>query len=139
MEWRQSWFSGGMTWGQNGARMAPFLEALTMNSSKLNLRLPEDLRVQAQALAERNGLSLNALCVLALRSHVDWQSGKVPPRLIASMNRANGRPASALSSPVHAEMLASTTVVPRVGANQPCPCGSGEKYKRCHGSARGKA
>jgi hypothetical protein len=22
---------------------------------------------------------------------------------------------------------------PRVGANDPCPCGSGQKYKRCHG------
>lgn len=24
---------------------------------------------------------------------------------------------------------------PRVGRNDPCPCGSGKKYKRCHGSA----
>ena len=24
--------------------------------------------------------------------------------------------------------------VPRVGRNQPCPCGSGLKYKRCHGA-----
>ncbi len=23
--------------------------------------------------------------------------------------------------------------VPRVGRNDPCPCGSGRKYKRCHG------
>jgi preprotein translocase subunit SecA len=22
----------------------------------------------------------------------------------------------------------------RVGRNDPCPCGSGKKYKRCHGS-----
>lgn len=22
---------------------------------------------------------------------------------------------------------------PRIGRNDPCPCGSGEKYKRCHG------
>ena len=25
--------------------------------------------------------------------------------------------------------------VKKVGRNQPCPCGSGKKYKRCHGSA----
>lgn len=25
------------------------------------------------------------------------------------------------------------SAVPKVGRNQPCPCGSGEKYKRCHG------
>ncbi len=23
--------------------------------------------------------------------------------------------------------------VPKVGRNDPCPCGSGKKYKRCHG------
>jgi len=26
-------------------------------------------------------------------------------------------------------------VVPKVGRNHPCPCGSGKKYKRCHGRA----
>jgi hypothetical protein len=24
-------------------------------------------------------------------------------------------------------------VYPKVGRNDPCPCGSGKKYKRCHG------
>ncbi|MCB9647098.1 MAG: SEC-C domain-containing protein [Deltaproteobacteria bacterium] len=24
----------------------------------------------------------------------------------------------------------------RVGRNDPCPCGSGKKYKKCHGAAR---
>ncbi len=28
---------------------------------------------------------------------------------------------------------ASGAAVPRVGRNQPCPCGSGKKYKHCHG------
>ena len=26
-----------------------------------------------------------------------------------------------------------STVVPKVGRNDPCPCGSGKKYKQCHG------
>jgi len=25
----------------------------------------------------------------------------------------------------------------RVGRNDPCPCGSGKKYKKCHGSGEG--
>jgi preprotein translocase subunit SecA len=25
--------------------------------------------------------------------------------------------------------------VPKVGRNDPCPCGSGKKYKKCHGAA----
>jgi len=24
---------------------------------------------------------------------------------------------------------------PKVGRNDPCPCGSGKKYKKCHGTA----
>jgi SEC-C motif domain protein len=27
-----------------------------------------------------------------------------------------------------------TRTAPKVGRNDPCPCGSGKKYKRCHGS-----
>jgi preprotein translocase subunit SecA len=29
--------------------------------------------------------------------------------------------------------FASTTNLPQVGRNDPCPCGSGKKYKQCHG------
>ncbi|MCZ2399646.1 MAG: SEC-C domain-containing protein [Phycisphaerae bacterium] len=25
--------------------------------------------------------------------------------------------------------------MPKVGRNDPCPCGSGKKYKQCHGKA----
>lgn len=24
---------------------------------------------------------------------------------------------------------------PKIGRNEPCPCGSGKKFKRCHGAA----
>lgn len=27
----------------------------------------------------------------------------------------------------------ASAAVPRVGRNDPCPCGSGKKYKHCHG------
>jgi hypothetical protein len=26
---------------------------------------------------------------------------------------------------------------PKVGRNDPCPCGSGKKYKKCHGAREG--
>ena len=29
---------------------------------------------------------------------------------------------------------ASLSLTPKVGRNEPCPCGSGKKYKRCHGA-----
>jgi preprotein translocase subunit SecA len=30
----------------------------------------------------------------------------------------------------------ATAAVPQVGRNDPCPCGSGRKYKKCHGAGR---
>jgi len=29
------------------------------------------------------------------------------------------------------------TTMPKVGRNDPCPCGSGKKYKKCHGALGG--
>ena len=36
---------------------------------------------------------------------------------------------------LYKEQRSSTTVVkpPKIGRNDPCPCGSGKKYKNCHG------
>jgi len=45
-------------------------------------------------------------------------------------------PAPALTSsagPLRAPVLAGTA---EVGRNDPCPCGSGKKYKKCHGAGR---
>ncbi len=36
-------------------------------------------------------------------------------------------------APVTQGATASAADVPRVGRNDPCPCGSGKKYKQCHG------
>jgi preprotein translocase subunit SecA len=49
-------------------------------------------------------------------------SGNGSPRRAAGARPANG----AARQPVHA--------VAKVGRNDPCPCGSGKKYKRCHGA-----
>ena len=39
---------------------------------------------------------------------------------------AAGRPAQERAQTIHRE-------TPKVGRNDPCPCGSGKKYKNCHG------
>jgi SEC-C motif domain protein len=39
---------------------------------------------------------------------------------------------------VEGDMVKQKPVVretPKVGRNEPCPCGSGKKYKKCHGAA----
>jgi preprotein translocase subunit SecA len=56
-----------------------------------------------------------------------------PPRLAVHPSAetdlmvGGGRPASAAAP-------ARTAEVPKVGRNDPCPCGSGRKYKKCHGA-----
>jgi preprotein translocase subunit SecA len=39
----------------------------------------------------------------------------------------DGRPAQEEGKPVRRDQ-------PKVGRNDPCPCGSGKKYKKCHGA-----
>lgn len=110
--------------------------------STSTLRLPDDLQAEAVAYAGRLGISLNALCAVALRDYLD-------ARLAAASLQpgAAALPPTRLSGTKALEVLGAATStatrtqaeskvpsrVPKVGANEPCPCGSGEKYKRCHG------
>lgn len=111
--------------------------------SAATLRLSGELQAEANAYAERLGISFNALCAVALRDYLDARlaaaslqqgAAALPPtrltgtkamRALAAATPSASRTQSAVTSP--------STVVPKVGANAPCPCGSGEKYKRCHG------
>jgi uncharacterized protein YchJ len=52
-----------------------------------------------------------------------------------------GGSASAVAEPPRPERTGGDDVVrqvrrdePKVGRNDPCPCGSGKKYKKCHGA-----
>jgi preprotein translocase subunit SecA len=55
-----------------------------------------------------------------------------PPRVAPP---ASGGPAPTLTSS-HGPLARATAAVPEVGRNDPCPCGSGKKYKKCHGVGR---
>ena len=44
-------------------------------------------------------------------------------------------PLSAIAPTSQPEITAPIHVEKRVGRNDPCPCGSGKKYKNCHGHA----
>ncbi len=54
----------------------------------------------------------------------------VDPAALAATNAALDQAAPA-PTPVKGTPVRNTT--PRVGRNDPCPCGSGKKYKGCHG------
>jgi preprotein translocase subunit SecA len=47
----------------------------------------------------------------------------------------SGGPIPTLTSS-HGPLARATAAVPEVGRNDPCPCGSGKKYKKCHGVGR---
>ncbi len=52
----------------------------------------------------------------------------------ASALRPRGRPASGELREAQPERQQVRRSYPKVGRNDPCPCGSGKKYKYCHGS-----
>jgi len=57
---------------------------------------------------------------------VTWQAGWVPPLM----------PDAGPDAPPLPQDESATPFVrrdPKVGRNEPCPCGSGKKFKRCHG------
>jgi uncharacterized protein YecA (UPF0149 family) len=86
------------------------------------IRLAEPLKTEAETEARRSGVSLNALCSMALRGYLDAK--KSPVASSSAIDRAFPAPAQ---QPPHPP-------VAKVGVNQPCPCGSGKKYKHCGGS-----
>jgi len=80
------------------------------------LRLSRDLHARLKALAEKDQRSLNAFIAFAL--------ARVAGDLLTPM------PAQQSVGPAHPSRIR------KVGPNVPCPCGSGTKYKKCHGRPR---
>lgn len=101
------------------------------------LRFPDPLKAEAQAYADTLGVSLNALCAIALRDYLDARKPEAvkPPARVALPAQAPAAPARLPDPKLPAGQGPTSLDVPKVGANQPCPCGSGQKYKRCHGRA----
>jgi preprotein translocase subunit SecA len=93
------------------------------------------IQVRSQAEIEREELERQQRLARALQmQHAEAVS---PMQGIAG---AEQQPAqaddSAASGPIAVAPIAAPFVraVPKVGRNEPCPCGSGRKYKHCHGA-----
>jgi preprotein translocase subunit SecA len=56
----------------------------------------------------------------------------MPSRRSANVNYSYG---AAASGGHDAKVETIHRNAPKVGRNEPCPCGSGKKYKKCHGAA----
>jgi len=74
---------------------------------------------------------LNYLCegYKAFFTHVSE-----PMQLMAQLLR-QGREAREVTGLLEQVKAAKAQQVPRVGRNAACPCGSGRKYKHCHGGS----
>ncbi|MFI5335661.1 MAG: preprotein translocase subunit SecA [Opitutales bacterium] len=84
----------------------------------------------------------NLFSILARSAHLQGPSA-APTALAAATQSADGGSASTsrlAAAPASSEpeiKLPTVTIrrdTPKVGRNDPCPCGSGKKYKNCHGA-----
>jgi len=57
------------------------------------------------------------------------------PRPLPSKGPGNAAPLPQADEPeVQLPKVSIRRDTPKVGRNDPCPCGSGKKYKHCHGA-----
>jgi hypothetical protein len=82
-------------------------------TSATTTRLPDALKLEGDAYAQRLGISLNALIAVALRDYLDQRSGKVSPAVSPTVQAGGFKPPK--------------------GPRDKCPCGSGHQYRHCHG------
>ena len=99
-----------------------------------------------QALMDRiENDFIRMLCLLKLRSRDEWDALEKPSTAMSDLDyqHPSGEEVSPVQSAQTPRPLAapgfpsSPTVrraVSKVGRNQPCPCGSGKKYKHCCGA-----
>lgn len=90
---------------------------------KLNLRWTDDMRDRCQQVADLSGLSLNAFILKAIDNYLPYAERGVRYQLKEAVKRQREMD--------EARQLAAR--IPKVAANQKCPCLSGKKYKHCHG------
>lgn len=91
-------------------------EEVTTYLSRGMLDMPENRQVQQAREQQRTDLS-------RMRTS---RPGEEPAEAAAARAAAEG-----VSQPVKQETVRRQE--PKVGRNDPCPCGSGKKYKHCHG------
>ncbi len=97
---------------------------------KVQIQQPEDVQRVEPHPAEREMHFEHADAHSALEEDVaasapDDESNRSEPAVVA-----RARPAR----PAPAKPVTQVRQMPKVGRNDPCPCGSGKKYKQCHGA-----
>jgi len=103
--------------------------------SKIQVRAEED--VEAVERQRRARAQMNLVHEAAPELETALADGEPDPDAVTVPNPAAARPAGRAFSPPEARDEDARTPFVRegrkVGRNEPCPCGSGKKYKQCHG------
>ncbi len=103
--------------------------------AKIEVRTQEDLDREAEESRQRLMRQLQA-------QHAEVQSVLAPGEDLAAAasilqspgGPAPGRPAVVPLPPPQEPQGTFVRVERKIGRNEPCPCGSGKKYKNCHGA-----
>jgi preprotein translocase subunit SecA len=94
--------------------------------SKIQIRRPEDVQAVEPAAPDPSTLKFQHAAAPAL---VPAAPAAPEPRPSAPAPGPGMRPPPPAAEPVTPYVREA----PKVGRNDPCPCGSGKKYKQCHG------
>jgi len=95
----------------------------------VQIQSPEQLEEVAEQLEERGGHLENVSF-----QHADFGEGGAAAAVAATATEQMVNQAMAYGDDTTvATRVASSDDVPKVGRNDSCPCGSGKKYKNCHG------
>ena len=86
-------------------------------------------------VAERHQEFLDEIAdaVREIQAHWRAQRAQVPPQGPLQATRASSVPSVGVPDAV--EPASAGPTPPKIGRNAPCPCGSGKKFKHCHGSS----
>ncbi len=112
---------------------AAMLDAVKLEVTRIvmnvQIQSPEQLEQAAEQMEEQGGHLEN---VEFRHAEFAEASAAAPAAVEAATAAMIGDAMSHASSPQAASAVGADGV-PKVGRNDPCPCGSGKKYKQCHG------
>jgi preprotein translocase subunit SecA len=103
--------------------------------SKIEVRTQEEIDREEELRRERLMRALQAQhaevqSLLAAADDTGAQGAQEPPRAIG----AGAGPPAGMMPPLPAEPGTFVRSERKIGRNEPCPCGSGKKFKHCHGA-----
>ena len=112
---------------------AAMLDAVKLEVTRIvmnvQIQSPEQLEQAAEQMEEQGGHLEN----VEFRHAEFAEASAAAPAAVEAATAAMIGDAMSHASSSQAASAVGADGVPKVGRNDPCPCGSGKKYKQCHG------